>query len=95
VLNNPRPIAYSKPRSANFKRVPTPSADGAQSTDPTPAPTGKRSDLTTVHISDESDFALLLPKKAGGELNFPTVLLRFVSFQTFKLVHLGIPIFIF
>ncbi|KAI0641410.1 hypothetical protein C8Q79DRAFT_990724 [Trametes meyenii] len=32
---------------------------------PTPEPTGASSALTTVHIIDEHDFALLLPDKAG------------------------------
>lgn len=33
---------------------------------PTPAPTGAASTLTTVHITNESDFALLLPEKPNG-----------------------------
>lgn len=35
-------------------------------TAPTPAPTGPSSTLTTVHINDASDFALILPKVAYG-----------------------------
>lgn len=34
---------------------------------PTPAPTGSGSSLTTVHITDENDFALLLPTRSDGE----------------------------
>jgi hypothetical protein len=60
------PIANSKPIYANFKRNPSPSADDALDSSPTPAPTGSDSPLTTVHITDESDFALLLPKKPHG-----------------------------
>ena len=33
---------------------------------PTPAPTGPNSANTTVHISSETDFALLLPSQQGG-----------------------------
>ena len=33
---------------------------------PTPAPTGTSSPGTTVHITDEHDFALLLPSRRGG-----------------------------
>ncbi|KLO14720.1 hypothetical protein SCHPADRAFT_825911 [Schizopora paradoxa] len=32
---------------------------------PTPAPTGSNSSLTTIHITDENDFALLLPTRPG------------------------------
>ncbi|KIM84484.1 hypothetical protein PILCRDRAFT_818055 [Piloderma croceum F 1598] len=60
--HNLPPIANSKPIYANFKRDPSPSVDDALDSSPTPAPTGSRSPLTTVHITDESDFALLLPK---------------------------------
>jgi hypothetical protein len=35
----------------------------------TPAPTGEASADTTVHISSESDFALLLPERDGGVLS--------------------------
>lgn len=35
-------------------------------TRPTPQPTGEPSDLTTVFISDEKEFALLLPARPGG-----------------------------
>ena len=33
---------------------------------PTPQPSGSSSATTTVHISSESDFALLLPNRPGG-----------------------------
>ncbi len=33
---------------------------------PTPEPTGASSTTTTVHITDEHDFALLLPNQPGG-----------------------------
>lgn len=36
---------------------------------PTPAPTGEASVLTTVYITDENNFALLLPRKPDGNCN--------------------------
>lgn len=51
--------------NSKLKRTPTPTNDAPNDT-PTPAPTGDPSDLTTVHISDEQDFALLLPKTPNG-----------------------------
>ncbi|KAH8110059.1 hypothetical protein DFH11DRAFT_1623356 [Phellopilus nigrolimitatus] len=42
------------------KRAPQPSQ--ALNLAPTPAPTASGSSLTTVHVNDEDDFALLLPK---------------------------------
>lgn len=65
--HNLSPISNSKPIYANFKRNPSPSVDDALDSSPTPAPTGSRSPLTTVHITDESDFALLLPKTSHGK----------------------------
>ena len=38
-------------------------------TRPTPAPTGGSSPGTTVHITNERDFALLLPSQKGGMNN--------------------------
>ena len=40
--------------------------DDALDTRPTPAPTGDSSPGTTVHITNEHDFALLLPSVQGG-----------------------------
>ena len=61
------PIANMKPIYANLKHNPSPSMDDVLDSLPTPAPTGSNSPLTTVHITDESDFALLLPKKPHGK----------------------------
>jgi hypothetical protein len=38
---------------------------GGKNLDPTPAPTGPSSDLTTIHISSETDFSLILPQGSG------------------------------
>ena len=46
------------------------SPSATKDTRPTPAPTGSGSDLTSVHITSESDFALLLPTRQGGEDDF-------------------------
>jgi hypothetical protein len=69
--DNLPPIANPKPGYANFKRTPTPSSDDALDSAPTPAPTGDRSPSTTVHITDEGDFALLLPKAPHGTSDTP------------------------
>lgn len=69
--HNLPPFANSKPIYANFKRNPSPSVDDALDSSSTPAPTGSQSSLTTVHITDESDFALLLPKKPRGTFDIP------------------------
>jgi hypothetical protein len=65
-FDNTGPIADSKPTAANFKRTPSPSTDDIADGEPTPAPTGKSSPRTTVHINDKGDFALLLPKTPHG-----------------------------
>lgn len=60
-----------KPRNTtnlNHKRTPTPSSDPSNIA-PTPAPTAPGSDLTTVHITSQSDFALLLPKTSGEKIS--------------------------
>ena len=49
------------------KRSPSPIRRDDLDTSPTPAPTGPSVDNTTVHITDENDFALLLPGWDGGE----------------------------
>lgn len=49
-------------RSASDNPVRLPRANAA----PTPQPTGPSSDSTTVHITSTTDFALLLPLRAGG-----------------------------
>ncbi|KAI0063809.1 hypothetical protein BV25DRAFT_1914881 [Artomyces pyxidatus] len=59
---------YSRSLSASVRRHElaqrqTPTTP--QDTRPTPAPTGDPSPSTTVHITDEGDFALLLPNTAG------------------------------
>lgn len=50
---------------SQHKRSPTPSEDALEGA-ATPAPTAPGSSLTTVHITSEKDFALLLPSKDGG-----------------------------
>ncbi|TBU47099.1 hypothetical protein BD309DRAFT_952578 [Dichomitus squalens] len=47
------------------KRSPSPVRRDDLDTAPTPAPTGPSTDDTTVHITDENDFALLLPGRDG------------------------------
>ncbi|KAI0297783.1 hypothetical protein B0F90DRAFT_1737505 [Multifurca ochricompacta] len=59
----------SKLRAALRRRQYTSDDDTAQLNDldtrPTPMPTGEPSVLTTVHITNENDFALLLPVRPG------------------------------
>lgn len=43
---------------------------GELDTRPTPDPTGAPSDTTTVHITSQADFSLLLPGRQGGEYYF-------------------------
>ena len=43
-----------------------PSSTSRANLAPTPAPSGASSPITTVHITSEQDFALLLPSQQGG-----------------------------
>ena len=71
-LHKSSPITKSKHDSANInsRRSPTTTVDDASDPAPTPAPTGDPNPLTTVHVTDESDFALLLPNRPHGKLDF-------------------------
>lgn len=79
-------FTISSDHNSKFKRSPTPT-DNAPNDAPTPAPTGDPSNLTTVHISDEQDFALLLPKTPNGSF----FVLEFMSKQ-FRLLSLPLCI---
>ncbi|KAG5641521.1 hypothetical protein DXG03_004826 [Asterophora parasitica] len=61
VSNRPRPR-----RVSNSSSTPTPTAAILLDTRPTPEPTGDPSQSTTVHITNTSDFSLILPKEGGG-----------------------------
>lgn len=62
---NPRPSRrYQRPDKTT---VHPRAAAESLNTAPTPSPTASGSSLTTVHITDENEFALLLPTRQGGE----------------------------
>lgn len=61
--------ATSSTRSAFKSRRYRPTRSlAARKSDSTPAPTGPDEDITTVHITSESDFSLLLPFTDQGAL---------------------------
>lgn len=72
----PMPVASRRYQRADkttlHLRAPSESLNVA----PTPSPTGSGSSLTTVHITDENDFALMLPTRQDGE-RAPTTVLRY------------------
>jgi hypothetical protein len=89
----PFPYSFHNATSTTFpqhnsklKRTPTPTDDAPNDT-PTPAPTGDPSNLTTVHISDEQDFALLLPKTPNGSFLPRNLFLVSLSSCPFELAN--------
>ncbi|GLB34732.1 hypothetical protein LshimejAT787_0202970 [Lyophyllum shimeji] len=57
---------HIRPRQAStVNTTPSPSSIELINTRPTPEPTGDSSPSTTVHITDKSDFSLILPNKPG------------------------------
>lgn len=68
------PVHQATKRTVTVKRASTTTPSNLS---PTPEPTGDPTLLTTVHISNEADFALLLPKRPGGRntSRWPFVLL--------------------
>lgn len=73
-----RPSSQRKTGRSNNEKDAEKRGDGSSNLNmaPTPAPTGLNSASTTVHITSETDFALLLPGLQGGK-NVP--LLSFLA----------------
>ncbi|OBZ65617.1 hypothetical protein A0H81_14428 [Grifola frondosa] len=64
-LHTPLKPHHACDKHSGFKRQ-APSETTPDNLSPTPAPTGDSSPSTTVHITDEHDFTLLLPNRPGG-----------------------------
>ena len=59
-------VSKAGPKEKSMTKVAADKRGASSELSPTPAPTGVASTLTTVHISDENDFALLLPRTPNG-----------------------------
>ncbi|KAK0458826.1 uncharacterized protein EV420DRAFT_1540743 [Desarmillaria tabescens] len=67
VLSVLKEVVFSRSSSSSTRLVPSRRQD--LNTSPTPAPTGPSSSETTVHITDTSDFAILVPRSANESVS--------------------------
>lgn len=72
-MNSPSTIGPYKPRANMDKHLAPPSYENPKlyprDGSPTPAPTGPSQTSTTVHVSDASNFAILLPKQGSNSMS--------------------------
>ena len=68
LRKNATKVRASGEKILSQSRVATPTKQRRQNEQPTPEPTGDSSASTTVYVSGQNSFALLLPQNSGGYL---------------------------